>query len=321
MNNPLLSICIPTFNRAIYLEDTILSIIKQRRFQETNEVEIVISDNCSEDNSYEVCEKFIAIFGDKVHYYRNSENIKDENFEKVLSYGKGVYLKLNNDTLKHQEGSLDKMLQTIVQNEVEKNIIFFSNGLLNINHSSKCNNLNSFVDIVSFYSGWIAAFGIWREDFITFNDFSRCSNLQLTQVDVLFRLINSNKSVIVYNETLFISIPPLKKGGYDLLTVFLDNYLFLLTEQLNNHKIKRETFESEKKKLLLKFICSWLVHARVNPEVNYFEQNNTFQRIFYYYKKNTGTIIKFLLYYYLSFYYNFAKKIINCIVNKNERLK
>ncbi len=114
--NIILSICIPTFNRAEYLENTLQSIVSQKKFIETDEVEIVIYDNCSEDNTEEIALKFCAIYGDKVRYYRNSENIIDANFEKVLSYGNSVFLKLNNDTLMHLSNSLDKIIDVVNRN-------------------------------------------------------------------------------------------------------------------------------------------------------------------------------------------------------------
>ena len=105
--NIVLSICIPTYNRSSYLETTILSIVNQRRFQETNDVEIIISDNCSDDDTKEISLAYEKLYGDKIRYHRNKSNIVELNFEKALSYGQGSFLKLNNDTAKHQEGSLD----------------------------------------------------------------------------------------------------------------------------------------------------------------------------------------------------------------------
>lgn len=55
---PLLSICIPTYNRSQYLKETIDSIIGQEEFKSEN-VEIVISDNCSTDDTEIVCKKYI----------------------------------------------------------------------------------------------------------------------------------------------------------------------------------------------------------------------------------------------------------------------
>lgn len=308
-NNIILSICIPTFNRAEYLEQTILSIVKQKRFLETTEVEIIISDNCSSDITQKVSLSFVEMYGEKIKYFRNDSNIKDLNFEKALSYGQGIFLKLNNDTLKHQEGSLDNILQTIAENKEDKNILFFSNGVLDLKHNTKCNSLNSFVDVVSYYSGWIASFGIWKEDYLVFNDFNRCSHLQLTQVDVLFRLINTRRSVFVNNNILFTSIPPSVKGGYDLLTVFLDNYIFLLTEQLNTQTLSKKIFVLEKRKLLLKFIRPWMINIKTNPNGYNFECKNSFKRIFSYYKSDILTLLIFYVSYNYLRFHSLAKKI------------
>ena len=318
MSNPLLSICIPTFNRANYLDDTLNSIVSQNRFQETNDIEIVISDNCSEDNTKEVSERYKMIHFDKINYFRNSENIKDANFEKALSHGKGLFLKLNNDTLKHLPGSLDFIISSVNENVYKKNILFFSNKVLNIKQNILCENLDKFVETVSFWSGWVGAFGIWKEDFITLKNFSRYAHLQLTQIDVQFRLINSKRSVFVNNEKLFVSIPPKIKGGYDILTVFLDNYTFLLTEQLKNNTLREEVFLSEKRKLLLQFIRSWLVNIRINPNDYTFEYKNSFRRIVSHYKKDKLTLIKFILILNISIYYNLIKKVLHLtFVNPN----
>ena len=48
MNKPLLSICIPTYNRSYYLKECLDCIVCQFRDKEVcDQVEIVISDNAS----------------------------------------------------------------------------------------------------------------------------------------------------------------------------------------------------------------------------------------------------------------------------------
>ena len=321
MNNPLLSICIPTYNRATLLEQTIKSIVTQKTFQETEDVEIIISDNCSNDATKNISLVYKEMFGEKIKYFRNDSNIYDFNFEKALSYGKGIFLKLNNDTLKHKEGSLDKIITTIEENKLRKNIIFFTNANLSHKEPYLCEDLNSFVDNVSYYSGWIGGYGIWKEDYIKIVDYNKCTHLQLTQIDILFRLINSKRSVLVNNDKLFISIPPLTKGGYDLLKVFLDNYLFLLTEQVNNHTLLKKTFISEKRKLLLKFILPWLVGCKIYPKTYTFEVNNSFRKISHCYKDDIITIIRFIMQYYISLSYNFTKKVIKILIMKQKFLR
>jgi len=280
MNNPLLSICIPTYNRASYLNKTIASIVRQKHFQETNEVEIVITDNFSDDKTREICEKYIQLYGEKIRYYQNSENIKDKNFEKVLSYGRGLYLKLNNDTLMHQDNTLDIIIDAINQNIMTKDIIFFSN-LTNKNGTNlQCVNLNSFVKTVSFYSTWIACFGIWKVDFDSLHNFSRKACLQLVQTDVLFRLISQNRSVMVYNDKIFDAIIPLSKGGYNIYQVFVANYLSILNEYRVMNQISWITEFNEKSKLMRYFLIPWTLNIWVNKTRYSFEKKGALSIVF-----------------------------------------
>ena len=260
--NVILSICIPTYNRSEYLENTLQSIVSQKKFIETDEVEIIISDNCSEDNTEEIAQKFCAIYGDKVRYYRNSENIKDANFEKVLSYGNGIFLKLNNDTLIHRSNSLDKIIDVVNRNKDKKDILFFSNNeLIDKSITSHyCKDLNDFVQTVSFYSTWIGAFGMWKSDFNSIDNFGRNSKLQLVQTDVLLRLINSNRSAFVDNSKIFDSITPSIKGGYNIYKVFVTNYLYLLEEYREKNNISWTTLFDEKSKLMRYHIIPWTLN-------------------------------------------------------------
>lgn len=91
---PLLSICIPTFNRFHLLKETIESIICPPEFRNTHDVEIVISDNASIDDTSDVCNYYLDLFPFKFKYNRNEINIFDSNFENFLSLGNGEYLKL-----------------------------------------------------------------------------------------------------------------------------------------------------------------------------------------------------------------------------------
>jgi len=71
----LLSICIPTFNRAHTLRP-LLAAIKDEIFELKNNdrVEIVISDNCSEDDTETIVKSFI-LTGLIINYYKQSTNV------------------------------------------------------------------------------------------------------------------------------------------------------------------------------------------------------------------------------------------------------
>ena len=66
-----LSICIPTFNRADYLERTLGSIVCQKYFLTTSDVEIIISDNCSWDATESISRRYAALYPGKIIYSKN----------------------------------------------------------------------------------------------------------------------------------------------------------------------------------------------------------------------------------------------------------
>jgi len=163
----ILTICIPTYNRAKYLEQTILSITDSDIFKNTSDVDIVISDNCSIDETFSVCEKFINKFPDKIKYFKNDKNIGFANFEKVLSLANGDFLKLHNDTLLFSTQALQNLIDDVKNNVEKKNLLFYLNGNMNLDSDYvECKDLNSFISNVSYYNTWIGAFGIWKEDFV-----------------------------------------------------------------------------------------------------------------------------------------------------------
>jgi glycosyltransferase involved in cell wall biosynthesis len=93
--NPEISVLITSYNRANLICETIDSVLNQT-FQS---FEIIVSDNCSTDNTMEVLKKYHN--NDKIRIYQNESNIGQfPNRNKAASYAKGKYLKyLDSDDL------------------------------------------------------------------------------------------------------------------------------------------------------------------------------------------------------------------------------
>lgn len=70
---PLLSICIPTYNRSRYLAVSLNNIIKHANTF-YGEIEIIISDNASTDDTATVVSDAQNSFG-ALFYYRNDSNL------------------------------------------------------------------------------------------------------------------------------------------------------------------------------------------------------------------------------------------------------
>jgi glycosyltransferase involved in cell wall biosynthesis len=89
-DQPLVSICIPVYNGGDLVEHALLSAIHQTY----QNLEIVVADNASTDNTEAVVRGFAAK-DPRIKYFRHSENIgPTKNFLKVLELATGTYAQL-----------------------------------------------------------------------------------------------------------------------------------------------------------------------------------------------------------------------------------
>lgn len=92
-NDIKLTIGIPTYNGAKTIAETINSIIGQLTYDNSNKIEILISDNASNDNLEKIIENYVQRYPDLFSYYRNSENLGfDKNVDLVFKRAKGYYV-------------------------------------------------------------------------------------------------------------------------------------------------------------------------------------------------------------------------------------
>lgn len=252
---PLLSICIPTYNRNKYLEEALRNITSDPDFN--SQVEIIISDNASTDQTQMISEKYASQY-DNIFYYRNDENIKDRNFYMALSRAHGKYVRLFNDTLRLKKGSLKTMLNIIEQSSDGSFLFFYQNiHFLKGNTSKHIIGIHQFVQNTSYYMTWIANFGLWRNMLDLIEEPEKYSQLQLLQVDWSLQIVSKVPSGIIVYSDFFDSVVPEKKGGYNIFQVFINNYFFIIRPYLNSCIKGKLTFEVEKYRLLKYFILPW----------------------------------------------------------------
>lgn len=96
---PLLSICIPTYNRVNLLSESLDILLTQINENNKNDIEIIISDNASTDGTAELVTEKSRIFKHAyIKYIRQVENIgSDRNFLFVISKATGKYFLVLSD--------------------------------------------------------------------------------------------------------------------------------------------------------------------------------------------------------------------------------
>jgi len=86
--SPLVSICIPAYNAEKFIKETIECVINQTY----QNLEIIITDNCSDDSTPQIIKSF---YDTRIHYIRNESNIGAQaNSNKAIGLAKGKYIKL-----------------------------------------------------------------------------------------------------------------------------------------------------------------------------------------------------------------------------------
>lgn len=266
----LLSLCIPTYNRVETLMVMLDHVICDPDFDE--EVEIVISDNCSTDNT-EMEVRKITSKHHNVKYYRNSENLKDQNFYLALSRGEGAYLKLLNDYITFRIGAL-KMMKDYVRRYLNSDInLFFYSNLRSPYRSFKevqFENVDSFAHDINNKITWIANFGVWKRNFRKLGNSDKLWRTQLAQMDWTLHEVSLRKTIVVnYHGYRALTVPN-KKMSYAFFVPHVINYYDIYKTYMDRGLISQGTVDYDKYRVLSHFVGSRIIqYLYLEKEVSF----------------------------------------------------
>lgn len=123
---PLISILIPTYNRAKWIGKAIESAM----MQDYPNVEIIICDDCSTDNSDEIIRSYC--YDSRIKYFKNEKNLGlIQNFNKVFfDLAKGDYVTLlGSDDYLTNKSFLSKAI-TIIENHDNMTLVFGKTSIM-----------------------------------------------------------------------------------------------------------------------------------------------------------------------------------------------
>ncbi len=129
-SQPMLSIIVPNYNNAIYLDDCINSILEQT----FNNFEIIIADDCSTDNSLSVIQHYVKKHPAKIRsIYHKKNNGVAFNRHSAIMIAKGDYLTtLDSDDYYFDKHKLEKEISLIMfwKEHHSKEVCSFSNAII-----------------------------------------------------------------------------------------------------------------------------------------------------------------------------------------------
>jgi abequosyltransferase len=109
MPSPRLSICIPTYNRSVYLDELFRSLEPQL----TDEIEVVVSDNASTDNTIQVLERWKSRISNLRYRVFDHNYGADMNYLAVVDFAAGEYCWILGSDDTATEHSLSTILETL----------------------------------------------------------------------------------------------------------------------------------------------------------------------------------------------------------------
>lgn len=256
---PLLSICIPTFNRPLILKDVLESIFSQP--VDTSLYEVCISDNAKTDENESMINTYFSKQPNLVYHRSSCEGFL--NSVEALKLGTGTFLKLNNDTGKFCNNSLSKMIELLKKSEFDNNsVVFF---LMSGDDKQEIfESFDSFLFNISYWSTWSSAFCIRKNQFEVLLENKISFDKMFPHTSLLFGLV-SEKQFIVDSYKYIETVEAGKKGGYNLPETFGIRYIDMLDSLYSNHFLSRNTIKKIKKDII-SFIAHWYVKTMTETD-------------------------------------------------------
>lgn len=276
LDRKLLSICIPTYNRANYLKQSLTQIQKELNSDIISKVEVLVSDNCSTDNTSEV----IAFFkkqGLSISYIRNERNLGwGRNFLQCFEMAVSKYVLLLGDDDVLCDNSIYSLITTL-QNKQIGVLTFKCYGY---EFDWKSEHLNSFGHTKYFYDSikFLKKIGpditmisccVINKDYVNMNKIKKIPIGNFSHVHLIIT------ASLVANSNLFVSeyLVAAKRNNsadYDFSKVFVQE-IWSIFEMYHAYGLNLEVIKEMKIKWLFSYYPFYWLKQRLEKNNNYLD--------------------------------------------------
>ena len=249
----LLSICIPTWNRAEILRKSLEALTAESCFR-SGRVEIVVSDNASADATPEICREFEARFPENFTCCLLEKGIDAHfNFQNALSLGRGEFLKLQTDYIYFRPGDLD-LYAAFLETHRREARLFLPGEEETAGSSPFVSGIDEAVGRLSFGITSINSLCLSRELYDSLENPFREWRRFFPQLDIIFRLLARGERGMLLPH--FSTVRQETRNVRNHAQTF-SCYLDLLSERVAAGELKEKTFRREKKRLLFKYLIPY----------------------------------------------------------------
>ena len=248
---PILTYAIITYNRSKYLRKSLKSVLDQVGSDEL--VEVLVSDNCSTDDTKEVVREFQKKYKN-LRYHCNETNVGAEgNIHAALRHSKGEYVVVAGDDDYQADGSLYILLTHIY---AHRDCALFY--MANKEGEFGTYEGQGYLDVLekmSFYITWITGVVIKKDVYMSISNPEKFNDSRIPQVYIQMEMLKRNpKFSIVYGSLFVLNQEGHLPRGYNLAEVFIKNYFNVLAATI---EIPPARLSREKQRVMEEMIYPW----------------------------------------------------------------
>jgi len=307
VNNPILSLCIPTNGAVNWVVPVIESIYAQKCEDEL--FEVIISDNVKNIELKEI----VNNYGKSNLHYFPSDSQGFLNIVSSFQSAKGDFCKLINHRAIMKEGALQNLLALIIKHKDDQPVIYCTNGVLGGSIDTVCcRDLNELVWNLHYYCTAMGGIGIWRKDIQNLKDVEY--NKMFPNTTILFEQRRIPSTYLLYNRILSEEQNGKGKGCYNLFHTFAVVFPDMLQDLKQRGRITQQTFEKVMGDLYGCLLNFYMNYVLWNPDKS-FDLSNIHRSITTYYSEYDYWLLIFRCYgsYYRGKFYQLMIKIRNVV--------
>ncbi|BBI34511.1 glycosyltransferase [Cohnella abietis] len=246
-DHPLLSICIPTYNRSKELIECLESVMPQT--SASGLIEVCVSDNASDDATPAILAEYVMKYP-QLRVVRQAENIGGErNYLEIVKFARGKYAKLHGDDDYFVPGAVQPILYALLYKKCR---FLFIDVLRNDGTVEVMEGMDTLLKELSLATGFITSIVVDREALLSLPDLDRFIGTSLNHIYWLYALLQEDPRFCLLKLSMFryeFNAP----RGYNYGDVAIRGYLEILKHFVGKG-ITEQVYVAEKKILLDRFV-------------------------------------------------------------------
>lgn len=265
-DTPIISFCIPTYNREKYLTKSIDAIVSQLTDKIKNQIELVVSDNASTDSTRKLVENYIFSRPDQnIRLVSNHINVgMDGNFLNCFKSAKGKFVCLVSDDDFLLPGSVENILK-ILSSYPDIGGIFLNSfemkgGAEEI--EGLCHDPNESLQRISsriFHLGGL----LFKREIFFQKEYEQLDGCIIVQSYVFLDVLMDKKGIYFPSKRFFEITENNSSGGYSFFSVFVTSYCNLMDYALKIGFLP-DAVNKVKLQHLKHFLIPFIVDFRLN---------------------------------------------------------